>query len=189
MTEGMRGRPRSETRRIAILTAARDVLTDTGYDGLTFDAVARRAGASRQTLYRWWPSKALLVADAVIEGVFVMSDSTLIDTGDLAADLTGWLTDVARRSDEPVALSLVRALTSAAAEDNAHADALYATLTGVQHASLVARLTAEREAGAIAAHIDPVTVADALLGIPLFRILTRRAASMDAAVVVRSLLG
>ena len=188
MTEPGRGRPRSESTRRAILSATRDVVVEAGYDGLTFDAVARRAGASRQTLYRWWASKALLVSDAVMDSVFVFAEAALADTGDLAADLTAWLTDVAARAHDPLTLSLVRALASAAAEDDAHADALYVALTGVEHAKLVARLTAARDQGQSAAHIDPTTTADALLAIPLFHALTRRSTPMDPAVIVRSLV-
>lgn len=186
MTEVRRGRPRSEETRRAILAATRDLLTDTGYDALTFDAVARLASSSRQTLYRWWPSKSLLVADAVLEGAVVMDDAALPDTGDLAADLTHWLTGVLQRSQNPLSLSLVRALAAASAEDDAHADALYAALTGMQHDQLVARIAADSTRQR---HVDPETTADALLGIPLFHALSRRRAQPDAATIVRSLLG
>ena len=52
-------------REQAILRATYDLLAETGYQGLRVDAVAARAKASKATLYRHWPTKAELVADAV----------------------------------------------------------------------------------------------------------------------------
>ncbi|KAA0022292.1 TetR/AcrR family transcriptional regulator [Antrihabitans cavernicola] len=59
------GRPRSESTRRAILDAAYDMLAETGFRGLTMEAIAQRAGAGKTTLYRWWPSKAAILLDAV----------------------------------------------------------------------------------------------------------------------------
>src|SRR5207244_13096978 len=58
------GRPRDETRNVAILEATLAVLGEVGYDRLTIDAVAARAKASKATVYRRWPGKAALVVDA-----------------------------------------------------------------------------------------------------------------------------
>lgn len=188
MAGAQRGRPRSETTREAILTATRDLLLDGGYDALTYDAIARAAESSRQTLYRWWPTKALLVADAVIAGTVEVADAEVADTGDLSADLTQWLQRSAERSSDPLTLQLVRALAGAAAADDERAEALYAHLTGRHHARLVARIASARDRGDVAHEIDPVTTADALLGIPLLHALTGRAATLDPARVVRSLV-
>ena len=59
-------RPRVEGEREGeILEAALDALRESGYDRLTFDAVASAARASKATLYRRWPAKVDLVIDAV----------------------------------------------------------------------------------------------------------------------------
>ena len=60
-----RGRPRSETSRAAILAAARELLAEQDLSTISMDAVAVRAGASKATIYRWWPSKELLALDAL----------------------------------------------------------------------------------------------------------------------------
>jgi AcrR family transcriptional regulator len=49
----------------AVLAAARELLVEVGYAGTTVDGIARRAGVSRPAIYRRWPSKALLVHEAV----------------------------------------------------------------------------------------------------------------------------
>lgn len=60
-----RGRPRSETRRQAILQAAFELLGERGLGATSMDAVAERAGVSKATIYRWWESKELLALDAL----------------------------------------------------------------------------------------------------------------------------
>ena len=58
-----RGRPRSETARKAILAAAAELLLDRGLPGVSMDAVSERAGVSKATIYRWWPTKETLALD------------------------------------------------------------------------------------------------------------------------------
>jgi len=58
------GRPRSDVSRAALLDAAYWQVTERGYAAVTAYAIARAAGAGKQTLYRWWPSKARLVLEA-----------------------------------------------------------------------------------------------------------------------------
>jgi AcrR family transcriptional regulator len=58
-----RGRPRSETARKAVLTAAAELLLDRGLPAVSMDAIAERAGVSKATIYRWWPTKETLALD------------------------------------------------------------------------------------------------------------------------------
>lgn len=59
------GRPRDPAHSGEILRATQELLAEVGYDQLTIDAVAARAGVTRPTIYRRWASKAALVVDAV----------------------------------------------------------------------------------------------------------------------------
>lgn len=61
------GRPRNDATRRAILDAAYDELRDVGFRAVTMEGVAKRAGASKSTLYRWWTSKAAILLEAVNE--------------------------------------------------------------------------------------------------------------------------
>jgi AcrR family transcriptional regulator len=81
-----RGRPRSERSQRAILRAASDLLLERGLSEISMDAVAERAGASKATIYRWWPSKELLVLDALLSG-WASGTRDAVDTGSLAGDL------------------------------------------------------------------------------------------------------
>jgi TetR/AcrR family transcriptional regulator, regulator of autoinduction and epiphytic fitness len=56
--------PRIERSRSVILQAAVDELARVGYGGVTIESVAARAGVGKSTIYRHWPDKLELIADA-----------------------------------------------------------------------------------------------------------------------------
>jgi len=82
------GRRRDAGKDDVILDATRELLAERGYDGMTMDAVAERAGAGKASVYRRWPSKVQLTVDAIVcgRGVAVTIDD-LPDTGSLRGDL------------------------------------------------------------------------------------------------------
>lgn len=61
------GRPRSESTRLQILNATIKLLHENSIQAISIEAIAREAGVSKATIYRWWDSKALVVIDAFIE--------------------------------------------------------------------------------------------------------------------------
>ena len=81
-------RPGGRTARVraAVLTAAGDVLAESGYAGLDLADVARRAGVGKTTVYRRWGSVGGLVADLLAE--MAESSTPRADTGTLLGDLT-----------------------------------------------------------------------------------------------------
>lgn len=86
------GRKRDHMRDKAILKATIDVVAELGYAGLTMDAVASRAGASKATVYRRWDSKSALIRDAMIKLQEAPgSPENLPDTGNLRDDLMALL--------------------------------------------------------------------------------------------------
>jgi AcrR family transcriptional regulator len=82
------GRRRDDTRDDAILQATRELLAERGYDAMTMDAVAERAGAGKSTVYRRWPSKVQLTVDSLL-CVKQPTIDELPDEGSLRADLLG----------------------------------------------------------------------------------------------------
>lgn len=87
MTHSTKHRPRVEgEREDEIFDACVQLLLESGYDRLTMDAVAKRARASKATLYRRWESKASLVVDALVRAKSTphVEDH---DTGSLRSDL------------------------------------------------------------------------------------------------------
>ncbi len=77
----------------AIFEATLDELTAVGYAELTMERVARRAGASKRSLYRRWSSRAELVADAVHHTLPSLGEP--LDTGSVREDLLACLRAVA----------------------------------------------------------------------------------------------
>ena len=79
------GRPRSEETKQAILTAAYDLLLAQGFNTVTVEGIAERAGVSKATIYKWWPNKAAVVLD----GFFAATELKLQvpDTGSVQEDL------------------------------------------------------------------------------------------------------
>jgi AcrR family transcriptional regulator len=85
--EGARGpgRPRCEETRQRILAAAAEILEEVGFAEATVDLIAERAGASKATVYRWWPHKAAVLIEAFRESV--AGELPFAITGNLEADL------------------------------------------------------------------------------------------------------
>ncbi|ADP83034.1 TetR/AcrR family transcriptional regulator [Pseudofrankia inefficax] len=185
------GRRRSESSRLAILDAARDLLLERGYERLTIDAIAARAGVGKQTIYRWWGSKGAVVADAALEGGLAPPLVAPPDTGDIEADLRAWLRDWTSRLASGVGTSLILALTAATAEDHAVADVLYERFTAPHEQLLRDRLELARVAGQLGPQAPVPTIAGVLIGSLLYRVLSRQEppTADDADLVVRVVLG
>jgi AcrR family transcriptional regulator len=79
-----RGRPRDPARDLALQEAALELLASEGYERLSMELVAQRAGASKATIYRRWSSKVELVIDAL---ALVKPAVDSVDTGSLEGDL------------------------------------------------------------------------------------------------------
>jgi AcrR family transcriptional regulator len=94
------GRARSEKTQRAILEATSELLLEHGLNSISMDTVAERAGASKATIYRWWPSKELLALDALLSQ-WETGRAEALDTGSLAGDLLGltgpWVHRLAER--------------------------------------------------------------------------------------------
>src|ERR1700676_3934528 len=80
------GRSRSEQDRVAILRSALTLLGKNGFADLTIEEVAANASVGKATVYRWWPNKAALIADA-----FASSATRKLhfpDTGSVRTDMS-----------------------------------------------------------------------------------------------------
>ena len=82
--------PRSSARRSsrahqAVLDAALELFGETGYQRMTVDAIASRAGVSKATIYRWWPGRAAVLLEAFLTEV--EDDLGFPDSGSVRQDL------------------------------------------------------------------------------------------------------
>lgn len=128
-----RGRPRSETARRAVLDAALALAAEQGPKGLRMDAIASRAGVSKETLYRWWRSRA----EVLLEALAQRGDQTIPvpDTGSLADDLRTFLRATVRSADQPTQ-RLLRSLAAEAAADAGFAGLIRDTFLARRRADL-----------------------------------------------------
>lgn len=179
MADGRRGRPRSPRAQQAIVTATCDLLLELGYEKLSIEGVAARAGVGKQTVYRWWPSKSALVTEAVLEGRLPISGEPPSDTGDLRSDLGSWLARQFEALADPYVLSLIRAVTAAAADNDTAGAALYEKFTGPAHDAIVDRLAAAVSAGQARCDADLDAAADAVAGTLLYVALARQDPAPD----------
>ena len=127
------GRPRSAESEAALLDAAYWRMLDLGYESLTVDAIARAAGAGKQTIYRRWPHKAALVIEAVAAQAARRIDrprEAAVRAGDLAAFLKAEFAAL-----KPIAASL-RALFVEAQSDPRTAEAFRAAMLKPRHDAL-----------------------------------------------------
>ena len=117
----LRGRPRSEKARKAILEAAVELLLARGLTSVSMDAVAEKAGVSKATIYRWWPSKETLALDALYTEWTATSPAPR-DTGTLRGDLLALLRPWARVVGQQPHARIIAALLSEAQSDAAFAE-------------------------------------------------------------------
>jgi AcrR family transcriptional regulator len=87
------GRARNPHTHRAILDATVELLDELGYQDLSIERVAARAGVGKATIYRWWNSKSALVIEAMESG---LPPSKAPHTGDPRADLRTTVEAVAR---------------------------------------------------------------------------------------------
>ena len=78
-----RGRPRSIETERAILDSAYRIMASQGLARASFDAVARKSGVSKMTIYKWWPSREALLIDALLRQAATMLP--LSEQGDAVA--------------------------------------------------------------------------------------------------------
>ena len=84
-TEAPRGPRFDDSLDATIVAAAAELLAEVGYDAMSMDAVASRAGVGKATIYRRWSGKAPLVLDTVRATGFELEE--VPDTGSLREDL------------------------------------------------------------------------------------------------------
>jgi len=169
MPERRRGAPRSEAARMRILEATARLFATRGYDHLTIEGIAGEAGVAKQTIYRWWRSKAALVSECLLEGMLIPDRLLIPDTGDLRADLVDWLDRVLGVLAAPGGEGLVRSLIAAATEDPEIGRRLRASLGGDE--SLEGRLASGVAAGQLRADAPLAEIGEALVGAVLLRAL------------------
>ncbi|MEV0260192.1 TetR/AcrR family transcriptional regulator [Streptomyces sp. NPDC050617] len=164
------GSRRDEAARLAVLHAADDLLDEHGFGGLTVEAIARRAGVAKQTIYRWWPSKVEILLDTLIAD----SEKSLpVPTERPTAEtVRGYLRGFARFLTRDPAGKVLLALLAEAQHHPATAKSFHERYLGPRRDQERAMLAHAIDAGELSPGLGPDAALDALVGPIVYRALT-----------------
>lgn len=173
-----RGRPRSEKAQKAILAAAIDLLLEHGLHAMSMDAVAERAGVSKATIYRWWPSKELLALDALATEWQVTAPDASRDTGSLRGDLLARLRPWLRQLRDKPYGRVVAGLVATAQGDAEFAGLYLERFVRPRRDAMRPVLLRAIDRGEIPANIDLEVALDLIYG-PIYHRMLHSHAPLD----------
>jgi len=165
------GRPRDPAVQEAILRATADALTESGYARLTIDGVAQRAGVTRKSIYRRWPTKLELVTELFRTA---SKSAPLPDTGSLRGDLIGLYRIYAKSLATPGG-PIIPALVAESMFNDELAE-IISTYNNARRRHLIRLFERAVERGEMLPPKDPDIYIDAISGFFWFRKMIRRAA-------------
>jgi AcrR family transcriptional regulator len=166
------GRPRSDTAvsHVAIMDAVYELLKEKPVRDLTMEAVARRAGVGKPTLYKWWPSKAALIMAMFHERLVGKLESPKVGTAEEAIRAK-----MRRLINEFNGLfgKVVADLIAEGQSDPAILREFYERHISLRRASAVADIERGKAAGEFSAETDSELLVDAVVGPVYYRLLLR----------------
>jgi AcrR family transcriptional regulator len=150
---------RSERSRRAIYDAALALVVEVGYPRTTIEGIAARAGVGKQTIYRWWPSKAAVLLEASLalagDAETDAEWTGFPDTGDLAADLKAVLRATVDELQDPRFDAPSRALAAEGLVNEELGRQYVAKLLEPSLQLYVERLRSAQDAGQVRPDVDP----------------------------------
>jgi AcrR family transcriptional regulator len=166
-------RRRNEKARSAILRAASDLLDRRGFRRLTIEGIAERAGVGKATIYRWWPSKAAVVMEAVLEAA--SPQIPFPDTGSAREDVRRQLASVIELYTHTNTGRGIRALIAESQHDPSLAESLRDRFIASRRAEAAAVFERAIERGELRPDLDVGVAIDALYGAVYYRLLVSHA--------------
>ena len=164
--EVKRGRPRQLSVRDAVLAGAGQLLLKAGIKGFSIEGVAKLSGASKVTIYKWWPSKGALALDGFYTLVAPSIDTTL--TGDVEQDLVTQVSAVLALFRDTAIGPILAGLIGEAQRDPELAAAIRERWLEPRRRCGVAILESGQAAGHVRTDLDPTMVLDQIYG-PIYR--------------------
>ncbi|MEU6184599.1 TetR/AcrR family transcriptional regulator [Nocardia sp. NPDC047038] len=165
------GRRRNDAARRAILDAAADLLARSGGTAVSVADIALRAGVSKQTIYRWWPSKGAVLLEAMRE--WANNSAPDPDTGTLRGDLLVFLTATFIGVATPSTTALLRTVLAEAQTDPT-TTALLADFADDRRAVLSCILNRGVARGELPSDADLELLTDQIYGVLWYRLAVTR---------------
>ncbi|MGI5321225.1 TetR/AcrR family transcriptional regulator [Actinomadura nitritigenes] len=169
---------RSEEAAKAVVQAAMELCREVGFRKLSIEGIAARAGVGKNTIYRWWPSKAAVLLDGLL--TTWRTDATFPDTGDFVADIKTQMAAASRILGDPDVFPHYRALIGEAQHDPEIHRALWDSFIGHLAGAAADRIRIAQREGQVRPDADPDLVTELLYGAAYYRrLLTPRTADTE----------
>lgn len=162
------GRPRSVESHQAMLQAALELLAEVGFDAMSIEAIAARAGVGKTTIYRRYASKAELVADAIEN---VQEEIVIPDTGTLEGDIDALIQNAAKITLSPLGQQTVAMIISSASSNAQFAQIYWAKYLQPRRKTFALVLERAKARKEIPIDLDSDLVFDMISGIMLYALI------------------
>jgi AcrR family transcriptional regulator len=178
------GRPRSVQSHQAMLRATLELLAEVGFEAMSIDAIAARAGVGKTTIYRRYASKDELVADAIES---IREEIVIPDTGNLQGDLDALVQNAAQITLNPLGRQAVAMIISSASSNAQFAQIYWTKYLQPRRKTFAIVLERAKARDEIPADLDSDLVFDTMSGIMLYALIFQPTSESWAGYVHRAL--
>lgn len=159
------GRPRSTQADQAILQATLELLGEVGYDRMSIEAIAARAGVGKTTIYRRYTSKEEIVADAIESYTLEVQ---IPDTGSVWGDIDLIIESATKTANTPLGRQMVALIISTATTNTGFASVYWTKYLQPRRQAFRIAIERAKARNEIAADTDSDLVFDLMSGIMLY---------------------
>lgn len=164
------GRPRSVESHQSILQATLALLAEIGFDAMSIEAIAARAGVGKTTIYRRYVSKEELVADAIEN---MREEVVIPNTGNLWGDIDALIENAAQITLSPLGRQTVAMIISSASSNSQFAQIYWTKYLQPRRQAFAIVLERAKARNEIQPEIDPNLVFDMVSGVMLYTLIFR----------------
>lgn len=162
------GRPRSIQSHQAILQATLELLAEVGFDAMSIEAIAARAGVGKTTIYRRYVSKEELVADAIEN---VREEIVIPHTGNLPDDINALIQNAAKITLSPLGRQTVAMIIGSASSNPQFAQIYWTKYLQPRRKTFAVVIDRAKARNEIPADLDSDLVFDTMSAVMLYALI------------------
>ena len=162
------GRPRSRASHQAMLKAALELLSEVGFEAMSIEVIAARAGVGKTTIYRRYSSKDELVADAIES---IREEVLIPDTGNLWSDIDVLIENAAQITLTPLGRQTVAMIIGSASSNPGFAQIYWEKYLQPRRKSFAVIIERAKTRNEIPTDLDSDLVFDTMSGIMLYALI------------------
>jgi AcrR family transcriptional regulator len=178
------GRPRSIQSHQAMLRATLELLAEVGFETMSIEAIAARAGVGKTTIYRRYASKEELVADAIEN---VREEIMIPDTGNLQGDIDALIQNAAQITLSPLGRQTVAMIISSASSNSQFAQIYWTKYLQPRRKTFAIVIERAKARNEIPTDLDSDLVFDTMSAIMLYALIFQPTSESWTAYVQRAL--